>query len=117
LIDPMILWIVSSSLGMPGRCQPPKVRTIGTWGDNSVSSCRSYSRAKGPGTSAGTFPIALILYGYDPRGPGFWRRYQGVLWGRRDPRDPLAYGLAALVGTPILAAMSIHCFSRAMFSS
>jgi hypothetical protein len=29
-------------------------RAARTWGDNSVmSSCRSYSRAKGPGTSAG----------------------------------------------------------------
>jgi hypothetical protein len=30
-----------------------------TWGDNSVSSCRSYRPAKGPSTSAGAFPIAF----------------------------------------------------------
>ena len=41
------------------------------WGDNSVSSCRSYSRAKGPSAGAGAFPtcMALSLYGEDPRVP------------------------------------------------
>ena len=52
------------------------------WGDNSVSSCRSYSRAKSPGatSSAGAFPMALSLSGEHPRGP------------RRDPpAGPLAW--------------------------
>jgi hypothetical protein len=31
--------------------------SILAWGDNSVSSCGSHSRAKGPGTSAGAFPV------------------------------------------------------------
>ena len=31
--------------------------SILAWGDNSVSSCVSHSRAKGPGTSAGAFPV------------------------------------------------------------
>jgi hypothetical protein len=41
------------------------------WGDNAVSSCRSYSRAKGPGTIyiAGAFPVALSLSGEGTRGP------------------------------------------------
>ena len=56
------------------------------WGDNSVSSCRSYSGAKGPGTSAGVFPMALSLSGEGPR--WFSTGCQGVLW---DPRDPLSY--------------------------
>jgi hypothetical protein len=30
-----------------------------TWGDSSVSSCRSCSRAEGPGTRAGAFPMAF----------------------------------------------------------
>ena len=55
------------------------------WGDNSVSSRRSYTRATGPGTSAGAFPIALSLSGDDSR--GFSTGCQGVLW---DPRDPLS---------------------------
>ena len=42
---------------------------VRTWGDHSVSSCRPYSRAEGPGTSAGLFPMALSLSGEDPRGP------------------------------------------------
>ena len=40
-----------------------------SWGGNSVSSCRSYSAAKGPATSAGAFPMVLSLSGEDPRGP------------------------------------------------
>ena len=40
-----------------------------TWGDNSVSSCRSYSRAEGPGTSAGAFSTARSLSGENSRGP------------------------------------------------
>jgi hypothetical protein len=40
-----------------------------TWGDTSVSSCRSYNRATGPGTSAGAFPTARFLSGEDARGP------------------------------------------------
>jgi hypothetical protein len=45
---------------------------IDTWGDNSVSSCRSYRRAKGPGASAEAFtihPMALSVLGGVPRGP------------------------------------------------
>jgi hypothetical protein len=33
------------------------------------SSCRSYSRAKGPGTSADAFTMAFSLSAEDPRGP------------------------------------------------
>ena len=40
-----------------------------SWGDNPVSSCRPFTRATGPGTSAGAFPMALSLSGEDPRGP------------------------------------------------
>jgi hypothetical protein len=40
-----------------------------TWGDDSVSSCRSSSRATGPGTSAGAFPMELSLSKEGPRGP------------------------------------------------
>ena len=36
---------------------------LDTWGDTSVSSCRSYSRAKGPGASADAFPMTLSLSG------------------------------------------------------
>ena len=39
------------------------------WGDNSVSSCGSYGGAKGAGTSAGAFPVALSLSREDSRGP------------------------------------------------
>jgi hypothetical protein len=39
------------------------------WGDNSVSNCRSCSRAKGPGTRAGAFPMARSLSEEGPRGP------------------------------------------------
>ena len=62
------------------------IRHGATWGDNSVSSCRSYIRAKGPGTSAGAFPIhpmALSLYGKDPRGPR-----GGAKGSRGTPRTP-----------------------------
>jgi hypothetical protein len=38
---------------------------VAAWGDNAVSSCRSYSRAKCPGA----FPVALSLSGEGPRGP------------------------------------------------
>ena len=54
-----------------------------TWGDNSVSSCRSYGQAKGPGASAGAFPVALSLYGEEPRGPR--RSAKGSCGTRRDP--------------------------------
>jgi hypothetical protein len=42
---------------------------LSTWGDNPVSSRRSHSRAKGPGTSAGAFPVERSLSGEGPRGP------------------------------------------------
>jgi hypothetical protein len=58
--------------------------SVATWGDNSVSSCRSYRRAKGPGTSAGAFPTALSLSGEGPRGP---RR--GAKGSCGTPRGPL----------------------------
>jgi hypothetical protein len=67
-------------------------RGAGTCGDNSVSSCRSYSPAKGPGTkfSAGAVPMALSLSGEGPRAGVLWDPQtgcQGVLW---DPQDPLS---------------------------
>jgi hypothetical protein len=39
------------------------------WGDNSVSSCGSYSPATGPGTSAGALPMGLSLSGEGLGGP------------------------------------------------
>jgi hypothetical protein len=57
----------------------------GFWDDDSVSSCRSYGRAKGSGASTGAFPMALSLSAGGPRGPR--QVSQGVLW---DPRDPLS---------------------------
>ena len=66
---------------------------IATWGDYSVSRCRSHSGAKGPSTSAGAFPMALPLSGEDPKGPQ--RGSQGVLW---DPQDPFAQPGGAKVG-------------------
>ena len=52
----------------PHELLPPEV-VVGAWGDNPVSSC-SYSEPKGPGTSAGAFPMARSLSGEGPRGPG-----------------------------------------------
>ena len=49
---------------------------VEAWGDNPVSSCRSYSRAKDPGTRAGAFPVAFP----------YLERVQGVLNGM--PRGP-----------------------------
>ena len=37
------------------------------WGDNSVRGRRSYRRDKGPGTSAGAFPMALSLSAEEER--------------------------------------------------
>ena len=52
---------------------------VEAWGDNPVSSCRSYSRAKGPGTRAGAFPVAFP----------YLERVQGVLdKPRGTPRTP-----------------------------
>jgi hypothetical protein len=45
---------------------PEKVRGLGVI---TQCSCRSYSPAKGPGASAGAFPMALSLSGEAPRGP------------------------------------------------
>ena len=56
-----------------------------TWGDNSVSSHKSCARAKGPGTSAGAFPVALSLSGEGPG--GHWRGAKG---SGGTPRDPLS---------------------------
>ena len=77
-----------------------------------MSSCRSYSRAKGPGTSAGAFPVALSLSGelmvqriLD--GPGA----KGVLW---DPPGPVALaGLAAhrLEFTDRLLGLSVQRYA------
>jgi hypothetical protein len=51
-----------------------------------VSSCRSYSRAKGPGTSVGAFPTALIsLSGEGPRGPRRGRVRRGPAGPPRTP--------------------------------
>ena len=64
-----------------------EVEALPTWGDNSVSNCRSYSRAKRRGTSAGAFhihPMALSLL--------IW---MGVPRGHVGPLGPLE--LAALV--------------------
>ena len=50
-------------------------RDVRPGGDNSVRSCRSYSRAKiGPGTSAGEFSMALSLQG---EGPGVLAGWPG----------------------------------------
>jgi hypothetical protein len=70
----------------PPAC-PPAQRPR-TWGGNSVSSGRSHSRAKGPGTSAGAFPIHPMtpsLSGEDPRGPQGGAKGS---WGT--PKDPLS---------------------------
>jgi hypothetical protein len=83
--------LVGTQIGVPIRSWPSV-----TWDDNSVSSCRSYSRAKGPGTSAGVFPMALSLS----------RGVPGVLGGvRRGPVGPPGpRGLAALsvTSTPMM---------------
>jgi hypothetical protein len=69
--DPHLLAVVSlpehglAVVEMPVAHLPA---TLLAWGDNSVSSGRSYNRAKDPGTSAGAFPMALSLSGEDPRG-------------------------------------------------
>ena len=41
---------LAASVGPPRESAFEGIR-IGAWGDNSVSSCGSHSRAKGPGTS------------------------------------------------------------------
>ena len=57
----------------PHMCGGPRARSsvgwAATWGANTVSSCRPYSRAKGPGTSAEAFPTARSLAGENTRGP------------------------------------------------
>ena len=80
-----------------------------TWGDNSVSSCSSCSRAKGPGTSAGAFSMARSLSGEDQRGSS--TGCQGVLW------DPCMGPpeLAALFITPPTAPSSISSLIRLMY--
>jgi hypothetical protein len=55
---------------------------VSTWDDNSVSSCRSYGRAEGAGTSAGVFPVAPP---YLEKFPAVRKGCEGVLW---DPRTP-----------------------------
>jgi hypothetical protein len=57
-----------AALGGPAEAGLPQPAALAPGGDSSVSSCRSYSPAKCPGTSAGTFPVALSLSGEDPRG-------------------------------------------------
>ena len=69
-----------------------------------MSSCRSYSRAKGPGTSAGAFPMALSLSGEGPRGSS--TGCEGVLW---DPRDPLPSQPCARRGWPIFSRLYGGC--------
>jgi hypothetical protein len=64
---------------LPDRAAPA-VRSLLAWGDNSVSSCRSYSRATGPGTSAGAIPMTFFL------SKGSSTGCEGVLWAQ----DPLS---------------------------
>ena len=64
-------------------------RRTGAWGDNAVSSCRSHSRATGPGTSAGAFSMARCIQGV----------LDGVPRGPVGPPGPLE--LAALTGAAI----------------
>ena len=68
--------------GCWGRSREPRASHLAR-GDNSASSCRSYSRAKGPGTSAGALPMAVSLL-VSGGGP------QGVLDGVR--RGPVSRG-------------------------
>ena len=68
---------------------PPDYNKNVSSGDNPVSSCRSRSRAKGPGTRAGALPMARALYAEGPRGLG------GAPRGPVGPPGPL--GLAALI--------------------
>jgi hypothetical protein len=66
--------------------EPLGDRPLLAWGDNSVSTYRSYSRAKGAATSAEAFPIhpmPLSLSGKSPRGP---RR--GAKGSCETPRTP-----------------------------
>jgi hypothetical protein len=64
-------------------------------GENSVSSCRPYSRAKGPGTSAGSFPMALSLSAE----AGVQGVLGGVSRGPVGPRGPLeSVALVAAAG-------------------
>ena len=61
-------------------------RDVRPGGDNSVRSCRPYSRAKiGPGTSAGEFSMALSLQG-ELGSLGVLAGWPGgPLWGPQDP--------------------------------
>ena len=81
------------TLPSPARSSPNCALTIGpiaaTWGDNSVSSCRSCSRAKGTGASAGArvFYQSYGTFSIWRESRGSSAGCQGVLW---DPRDPLS---------------------------
>jgi hypothetical protein len=71
-------------------------------GDNSVSSCMSHSRAKGPGASASAFSMARSLSGEGPSGPrggakGSYRRTP-----RWDLRVPHRYQLVCLEDRELL---------------
>ena len=84
----------SCSLACSGTCRSRRCSRC-TWGDHSVSSCRSYSRGKGAGTSAGKFPMAHSRSGEDPR---------GHRWGAKGscgtPRTPCVSSPAVHVVTP-----------------
>ena len=77
-LDRLDVGLVDLGLGLPGadhdravgQRHPDRFASLGAWGDNSVSSCRSHSRAKGPGTSADAFSMARSLCGEGPRGHG-----------------------------------------------
>jgi hypothetical protein len=78
-------------------------------GDNSVSSCRSYTRGKGPGVSAGAFPMGLsadlekmiqwVCKGQAARAGAT----QGVQW---DPLDPSSLYAVMLTQAPAVAGPS-----------
>jgi hypothetical protein len=69
-----------------------------TWGHNSVRSCRSYSRAKGLGTSAGATPMERIRGDLDGVQRGLVRPPE-TPWVSSPERDALelAGGLEQLV--------------------
>jgi hypothetical protein len=90
----------------PARTRiPPSPRTYArrgtdTWGDNSMSDCRSYCRAKGPGSSAGLFPCRVVPYGASPicRGSKGFSTGCGLVGPPRTPGSAAPTG--TLRGTP-----------------
>ena len=62
------------------------------WGDNEVSSCGSYSRAKGPGTSADTFSYGAVPIRRGSKGSS--AGCEGVLWDPPGPPEVAALTMA-----------------------